>query len=84
MVYSSITSWQIEGEKVEAVTELHLVSKINAGVDCSHEVRRRLTASWQENYNKPRQCAKKQRHHFAKVCIVKAMAFPVVMYGCES
>ena len=42
-------------------------------------------ALWKKNYDKPRQRIKKQRHHFAdKVCIVKAMVFPVVMYGCES
>ena len=40
---------------------------------------------WKESYDKPRECIKKQRHHFAKrVHIVKAMIFPVVMYGCES
>ena len=41
-----------------------------------------MTASWQESYDKPRQCVKKQRHHFAnKVCIVKALVFSVVIYG---
>ena len=40
---------------------------------------------WKKNYDQPRQCIKKQRHYFAeKVCLVKAMVFPVVMYGCES
>ena len=40
---------------------------------------------WKKSYEKPRQHIKNQRHHFAdKVCLVKAMAFPVVMYGCES
>ena len=43
-----------------------------------------MTASWQESYDKPRHCVKKQRHHFAKVHTVKAMIFSVVMYGCES
>ena len=42
-------------------------------------------APWKKNYDKPRQCIKKQRYHFAeKFCIVKNMVFPVVMYGCES
>ena len=40
---------------------------------------------WKKSYEKPRQCIKKQRHHFAdKICVVKAMVFPVVVYGCES
>ena len=44
-----------------------------------------MTASWQESYDKPRQCVKKQRHHFAdKGHIFKAVVFPVVIYGCES
>ena len=43
-----------------------------------------MLALWKKNYDKPRQHIKKQRHHFAdKVCIVRAMVFPVVMYGCE-
>ena len=41
-------------------------------------------APWKKSYDKSIQHIKKQRHHFAKVCIVKAMAFPVVTYGCES
>ena len=52
--------------------------------DCSHEIKR-CFASWKESYDKPRQHIKKQRPHFAnKVCVVKAMVFPVVMYTCES
>ena len=44
-----------------------------------------MLAPWKKSYDKPRQHIKKQRHHFAKkVCLVKAMVFPVVMYGCES
>ena len=59
---------------------------------CSHKIK--MLASWKESYYKPRQCIKKQRHHFAdkgpysqlstKVAIVKAVVFPVVMYRCES
>ena len=56
MTSGPITSWQREGEKVEAVTDfLFLGSKITADSDCSREVRRRLIASWQESYDKPRQ-----------------------------
>ena len=52
--------------------------------DCSHKIKRHL-APWKKSYDKPRQHIKKQRHHFAaKVCIVKAMVFSVVIYGCES
>ena len=60
MTFSSTTSWQINREKVEAVTNfIFLGSKITADGDCSQ------LAPWKESYNKPRQCIKKQRHHFA-------------------
>ena len=81
-----IIAWQIEGEKVEVVTDfLFLGSKISADVDCSHEIRRQI-ASWQESNDKPRQHIEKQRHYFAVKgpCIAKAMVFPVVTYSCES
>ena len=62
---------------------IFLGSKITADGDHSHEIK--TLAPWKESYDKPRQHIKKQRHHFThKVCIVKAMVFPVVMYGCES
>ena len=65
MTSSPITSWQIDGEKVETVTDLiFLGSKITADDDCSHEIKRHLT-SWTKSYDKPRYCIKKQRHHFA-------------------
>ena len=84
MASSPITSWQTDGEKVETVTDfIFLCSKIPADGACSHEIK--TLASWKESYDEPRQHIKKQRHHFThKVCIVKAMVFPVVMYGCES
>ena len=84
MSSNPITSWKIEGEKVEAVTDfISLGSKISADGDCSHEIK--TLASWKKSSNKPRQCIKKQRRHFAdKVHIVKAMIFPVVVYGYES
>ena len=64
MAPGSITSWQIEGEKVKAVRDfLFLGSKITAGGHCSHEIE--TITSWQESYDKPRQCFKKQKHHFA-------------------
>ena len=65
MESSLITSWQIEGGKVEAVTDfIFLGSKISADGDCSHKIKTRL-APWKESYDKPGQCINKQRHHFA-------------------
>ena len=63
---SPITSWQTEGEKVEAVTDfLFLGSKITADSDWSHESKRCLLAPWKESYGKPRQYIQKQGHHFS-------------------
>ena len=72
-------------ENVETVTDfIFLGSKITADGDCSHEIKRSLLLG-KKSYDKPRQHIKKQRQYFAtKVCLVKAMVFPVVMYGCES
>ena len=83
MASGPITSWQINMETVETVTDfIFSGSKITADGDCSHEIKRRLLL---ESYEQPRQHIKKQRHYFAnKVHLVKAMVFPVVMYGCES
>ena len=65
MTSSPTTSWQIDGEKVEAVPDfIFLCSSITADGDCSHEIKKTL-APWKESYDKPRQCIKKQRHHFA-------------------
>ena len=62
-----ITAWQIEGEKVEVVTDfLFLGSQITVG-DYSHEVK--TIASWQESDDKPRQCVEKQRHYSASKCL---------------
>ena len=63
MTSSSITSWQIEGEKVEAVTDLFSWAAKSVDGDCSHEIK--MLAPWMKKYDKPRQCIKKQRHHFA-------------------
>ena len=58
-------------------------SKINADGDCSHEIK--TLSPWKKNYDQPRQHIKKQRHYLpTQVHLVKAMVFPVVMYGCES
>ena len=64
MTSGSITSWQIDGEKVETVADfIFLGSKINADGDCSHEIKRHLILGRKDD--KPSQHIKKQRHHFA-------------------
>ena len=62
---------------------ISLGSKITADGDCSHEIK--TFASWKKSYDQPKQHIKKQRYFLlTKVHLVKAMVFPVVMYGCES
>ena len=64
MASDPITSWQIDGENVATVSDfIFLDSKINVDGDCSHEIK--IFAPWKNSYDKPRQCIKKQRHHFA-------------------
>ena len=84
MAFGPITSWEIDGEVVEKVSDfIFWGSKITADGDCSHEIL--MLAPWKKNYEKPRQYIKKQRHHSSnKLCIVKAVVFPVVMYRCGS
>ena len=69
MYFGPITSWQIEREKVEAVTDyIFLGSKITVNSDCRHDIKRHLLLERSKPrfvYGKPRQCIKKQRHHFA-------------------
>ena len=86
MASGPITSWQIDGETVEAVSEFILGgSKITADGDCSHEIKRRLLLGRKVMNNLDR-ILKKNRDITlpTKVHLVKAMVFPVVMYGCES
>ena len=85
MASSPNTSWQINGETMETVADfIFWCSKITADGDCSHEIKRCLLLR-KKSYDQPRQHIKKQRHYFADKCrYVKAMVFPVVMYGCES
>ena len=65
MASGPITSWEIDGETVETVTDfIFLGSKITADDDCSYEIKRHLLL-WKKSYDKPRQCIKKQRHQFA-------------------
>ena len=82
---SHITSWQIEGEKVEVVIDfLFGGSKITADGDCSHEIRRRLPLGRKAMTNLDSVLKSRDITLPTKVRIVKAMVFPVVTYGCES
>ena len=63
----------------------HLINSPCADGDCSHDIKRCLLTPWKESYDQSRYHIKKQRYYFpTKVRLVKAMVFPVVMYGCES
>ena len=85
MASGPITSWQIEGEKVEAVIDFLLLgSKITADGDCSHEIKRCLLLKRKAMTNLDSILKSRDITLPTKVCIVKAMVFPVVMYGCES
>ena len=81
MASGSITSWQIDGETMETVKDFILGgSKITADGDCSHEIKRRLLLGRKDMTN----LDSRNITLPTKVCLVKAMAFPMVMYGCES
>ena len=85
MASGPITSWQIEREKVKAVTDfLFLGSKVTTDGDCSHEIRRQLLLGRKAMTNPDSVLKSRDNTLLTKVCIVKAMVFPVVMYGCES
>ena len=80
-----ITSWQIDKEKVEAVDNfIFLGSKITVGGDCDHEIKRRLLLGRKAVTNLDGILKSKDITLLRKVCIVKAMLFPVVMNECES
>ena len=85
MASGPITSWEIDGETVETVSDLILgVSKITADCDCSHEIKRRLLLGRKVMTNLDSIFKSRDITLATKVCLVKAMVFPVVMYGCES
>ena len=85
MASSPITSWQIDGETMETVTDfLFLGSKITADGDGSHEIKRRFLLGRKALTNLDRILKSRDITLPTKVCLVKAMGFPVVMYGCES
>ena len=82
MASSPITSWQIDGETVETVTDLG--SKITADGDWSHEIKRCLLLGRKAMTNLDSILKSRDITLTTKVCLVKAMVSPVVMYGCES
>ena len=85
MASGPITSWEIDGETVETVADFILGdSKITEDGDCSHEIKRRLLLG--KTVMTDLDSALKSRDITlpTKICLVKAMVFPVVMYGCES
>ena len=85
MASGPITSWQINGETVETVADFILGgSKITADGDCSHEIKRRLFLGRKVMTNPDSTLKRKDIALSAKVHLVKAVVFPVVMYGCES
>ena len=85
MASSPITSWQIDGETMETVRDfIFLGSKITADGDCSHEIKRRLLLGRKAMTNLGRILKSRDIILPIKVCLVKAMPFPVVMYGFES
>ena len=85
MTSSPITSWQIDGEKVEALTDfIFLGSKITMDGDCSHKIKRYLLLGRIAMTNLDSVLKSRDITLLTKVHIVKAIVFPVVMYGCES
>ena len=85
MASCPISSWQIDGETMERVTDFILGgSKITADGDCSHEIKRHLLLGRKDTTNLDSILKSRDITLPTKVCIVKAMVFPVVMYGCES
>ena len=82
--FGSITSWQIYGEIVETVRDFIFGGfKITAGGECSHEIKRRLLLGRKVMTNLDSILKSRDITLSTKVCLVKAMVFPVVMYGCE-
>ena len=85
MASGPITSWQTDGGKMETVTDfIFLGSKISADGDCSHEIKRCLLLERKAMTNLDGVFKSRDVSLPTKVCLVKAMVFPVVMYGCES
>ena len=85
MASGPLTSWEIDGETVETVSDFILGgSKITADGDCSHEIKRRLLLGRKVMTNLDSMFKSRDITLPTKVCLVKAMVFPIVMYGCKS
>ena len=84
MASGPITSWEMDGETVETVSDYFLGSKITADGDCSHEIKRCLLLERKVMTNLDRVFKSRDITLPTKFHLVKAMVFPVVMYGCES
>ena len=85
MASGPISSWQIDGETMETVTDFNFLdSKITADGDCSHEIKRHLLLGRKLMTNLDSLLKSRDITLLTKVCLVKTMVFPVVMYGCES
>ena len=85
MAFGPITAWEIDGETVETVSDfIFLGSKITADGNCSHEIKRRLLLGRKVMTNLDSTLKSRDITLPTKICLVKAMVFPVVMYGCES
>ena len=85
MASGPVTSWQIDGETMETVTDfIFLDSKITAGGECSHEIKRHLLLTRKVMTNLDSILKSRDITLPTKVCYVKAMVFPIIMYGCES
>ena len=85
MACGPITSWQRDGKTMETVTDfIFLSSKITADGDCSHEIKRRMLLERKATTNLDNILKSRDITLLTKVCIVKAMVFPVVVYGCKS
>ena len=85
MASSPISSWQIDGETMETVTDfIFLGSKITADGDCNHEIKRRLILGRKAMTNLDSILKSREITLPTKVHLVKALVFPVVIYGCES
>ena len=85
MASSSTTSWQIDGETMATVRDFILLgSKITVNSDCSHEIKRCLLLGRKAMMNSDSTLKSRDITSLTKVCIVEAMVFPVVTYGCES
>ena len=85
MACRPITSWQVDGGKVEIVSDfIFLSSKINVDGDCSHEIKRRLLLGKKATRNLDSVLKSRDITLLTKICIVKDMVLPVVMYGCEN